>query len=45
VEKAGAKENLHKCFRHYYYFISEFDLVSEKEMLPLQPLIEGLKDN
>lgn len=38
----NARANLDKCFRIFYYFIDTFKLVSEKEMLPLKPLIDQL---
>lgn len=43
ITKAGAKEHLDKCFKHFYYFIDEFKLVGEKELSPLEPLINQLK--
>ena len=43
MTEENARANLDKCFRIFYYFVDTFKLVSEKELLPLQPLIEQLK--
>lgn len=26
---------MNTCYKHFYYFVTEFDLVSEKELEPL----------
>jgi MOB kinase activator 1 len=33
---------LDTCFKHFYYFIVEFNLVEKKEMAPLDELITNL---
>jgi MOB kinase activator 1 len=38
----GEEAHLNTCFKHFYYFIEEFNLVERKEMAPLQDLIENL---
>lgn len=38
----GEEAHLNTCFKHFYYFIDEFDLVDKREMLPLQELIDNL---
>jgi MOB kinase activator 1 len=38
----GEEAHLNTCFKHFYYFIDEFDLVEKKEMIPLQDLIDNL---
>lgn len=43
VSKSEAKDYLNKCFKFFYYFIEEFDLVGKKELKPLMPLLEQLK--
>ncbi|UYV65071.1 MOB3B, partial [Cordylochernes scorpioides] len=31
----GAEAHVNTCYKHFYYFITEFDLVSQKELEPL----------
>jgi len=38
----GEEAHLNTCFKHYYYFVIEFDLVEKKEMVPLADLITNL---
>ena len=42
MQEDAARANLDKCFRIFYYFVDTFKLISEKELLPLQPLIDQL---
>jgi MOB kinase activator 1 len=42
VVSLGEEAHLNTCFKHFYYFIVEFDLVNDKEMAPLQDLIDNL---
>eukprot|EP01126_Amoeba_proteus_P007631 TRINITY_DN12740_c0_g1_i3.p1 TRINITY_DN12740_c0_g1~~TRINITY_DN12740_c0_g1_i3.p1 ORF type:complete len:131 (+),score=22.95 TRINITY_DN12740_c0_g1_i3:395-787(+) len=42
IVSLGEEAHLNTCFKHYYYFIEEFDLVDKKELAPLQDLINGL---
>lgn len=42
LQEDNARANLDKCFRIFYYFVDAFKLISEKELLPLQPLIDQL---
>lgn len=42
MKEDNARANLDKCFRVFYYFIDTFKLVSDKELLPLKPLIDQL---
>ena len=42
IVSLGEEAHLNTCFKHFYYFIVEFDLVDKKEMLPLADLIERL---
>ena len=40
----GAEPHLNTCFKHYMYFVNEFDLIPRKEELqPLQELIDRLE--
>jgi MOB kinase activator 1 len=42
IVSLGEEAHLNTCFKHYYYFVIEFDLVEKKEMVPLQDLITSL---
>ncbi|CAG0887314.1 unnamed protein product, partial [Cyprideis torosa] len=34
----GAEPHVNTCYKHFYYFITEFDLVSAKELEPLKDM-------
>lgn len=38
----GEEAHLNTCFKHFYYFITEFNLVDKAEMEPLAELIANL---
>ena len=38
----GAEAYLNTCFKHFVYFITEFNLVAPQELRPLQDLINTL---
>jgi len=42
IVSLGEEAHLNTCFKHFYYFILEFNLVDRKEMAPLQELITNL---
>lgn len=42
IKELGLEAHLNTAFKHFYYFINEFDLVSKKELAPLQELIDNL---
>jgi len=42
IVSLGEEAHLNTCFKHYYYFICEFNLVDRKELAPLQELITNL---
>ncbi|EGC36374.1 hypothetical protein DICPUDRAFT_91839 [Dictyostelium purpureum] len=42
IVSLGEEAHLNTCFKHFYFFIVEFNLVDKKEMLPLQDLIDNL---
>jgi len=42
IVSLGEEAHLNTCFKHFYYFITEFDLVEKKELAPLQELIDNL---
>eukprot|EP01121_Diplochlamys_sp_Union-15-3_P010363 TRINITY_DN2900_c0_g2_i1.p1 TRINITY_DN2900_c0_g2~~TRINITY_DN2900_c0_g2_i1.p1 ORF type:complete len:218 (-),score=36.81 TRINITY_DN2900_c0_g2_i1:116-769(-) len=45
IVSLGEEAHLNTCFKHYYYFIMEFDLVDKKELAPLETLIHNLTKN
>jgi len=42
VMSLGEEAHLNTCFKHFYFFIDEFQLIDKKEMAPLQELITNL---
>ncbi|KAF2074809.1 hypothetical protein CYY_003873 [Polysphondylium violaceum] len=42
VGPLGVEAHLNTCFRHFYLFTKEFNLVDRKEMAPLQHLIDKI---
>jgi len=38
----GEEAHVNTCFKHFIYFIQEFNLVDKKELAPLQLLIDDL---
>jgi len=42
IQMLEEEAHLNTCFKHFYYFIKEFDLVDDRELAPLQDLIENL---
>ena len=42
IVSLGEEAHLNTCFKHFYYFITEFELVEEKELAPLADLIDNL---
>eukprot|EP01117_Protostelium_nocturnum_P011652 TRINITY_DN423_c0_g1_i2.p1 TRINITY_DN423_c0_g1~~TRINITY_DN423_c0_g1_i2.p1 ORF type:complete len:132 (+),score=29.76 TRINITY_DN423_c0_g1_i2:412-807(+) len=45
IVSLGEEAHLNTCFKHFYYFICEFNLVEKKEMAPLDELINNLTKN
>uniref|UniRef100_A0A7S3CUW0 Uncharacterized protein n=1 Tax=Palpitomonas bilix TaxID=652834 RepID=A0A7S3CUW0_9EUKA len=43
VIELGAEAHLNTCFKHFLFFILEFNLVDKKELAPLEDLIRSLK--
>jgi len=39
IRSIGANAHLNTCFKHFVYFILEFQLVSKEELAPLKKLI------
>ena len=42
VVSLGEEAHLNTSFKHFIYFVQEFDLIDRKELAPLQELIERL---
>ncbi len=42
IVSLGEEAHLNTCFKHFYYFIEEFELVERREMAPLHDLIDNL---
>lgn len=38
----GAEAHLNTCFKHFIYFVAEFELIRQNELLPMKELIDGL---
>ncbi|KAK2149250.1 hypothetical protein LSH36_459g01006 [Paralvinella palmiformis] len=38
----GAEPHVNTCYKHFYYFVTEFNLVDKKELDPLKQLTERL---
>mmetsp|Transcript_26927 Transcript_26927/g.37814 ORF Transcript_26927/g.37814 Transcript_26927/m.37814 type:complete len:219 (+) Transcript_26927:93-749(+) len=45
IVSLGEEAHLNTCFKHFYLFISEFNLVDKRETAPLQELIDNLALN
>ena len=40
VMNIGVEAHLNTCFKHFIFFVQEFDLVNKAELAPLQDLID-----
>jgi hypothetical protein len=38
----GAEPHVNTCFKHFYYFVTEFELLPAKEMEPLLELVKQI---
>lgn len=45
VVELSAEAHLNTCFKHFVYFVLEFDLIEKKELAPLEELINNLTGN
>lgn len=41
-QKLGAEAYLNTCFKHFIFFVLEFNLVERSELEPLQELIDNM---
>ena len=44
IMSLGAEYHLNTCFKHFIFFIDEFELVDPKELAPLAELIQQFKE-
>jgi MOB kinase activator 1 len=42
IVSLGAEAHLNTCFKHFIYFVYEFKLIDQKELMPLKDLIDTL---
>jgi hypothetical protein len=42
IVSIGAEPHVNTCFKHFHYFVSEFDLIAPKEMEPLGELVKQI---
>ena len=38
----GAEPHVNTCYKHFYYFVTEFSLINDKEFEPLKVFNEGV---
>ena len=41
----GAEPHVNTCYKHFYYFVTEFHLINEKEFEPLKEMTRYSNDN
>ncbi|KAG5276440.1 hypothetical protein AALO_G00132050 [Alosa alosa] len=39
VSQMGAEAHVNTCYKHFYYFVTEFNLTDHKELEPLEPSV------
>ena len=42
IESLGEQRHLNTCFKHFMYFVDEYDLVDKQERKPLAQIIEQI---
>lgn len=42
IVSIGAEPHVNTCFKHFHYFVTEFDLIAIKEMEPLAELVQQI---
>jgi len=45
IKDQDALAHLNTCYMHFYYFVKEFDLITDKNMEPLEPVVLQLINN
>ena len=38
----GAEPHVNTCYKHFYYFVTEFNLMNEKEFQPLKEMTQRI---
>jgi MOB kinase activator 1 len=44
IVSLGEEAHLNTCFKHFYYFITEFELVAKAQLAPLQDIIDAIAE-
>jgi len=42
LAEIGAEPHVNTCYKHFYYFVKEFEIIDEKELAPLASLTKSL---
>ncbi|XP_048458399.1 MOB kinase activator 3B-like [Rhincodon typus] len=42
ISAMGAEAHVNTCYKHFYYFVTEFDLTDERELEPLKAMTEKI---
>lgn len=42
VQSLGAEAHVNQCYKHFYYFVTELNLVDRKELEPLKAMTQKL---
>lgn len=42
IQRLGAEAHLNTCFKHFMYFVKEFNLVDDKELAPMKDIIDKM---
>ncbi|XP_048395409.1 MOB kinase activator 3B-like [Stegostoma tigrinum] len=42
ITAMGAEAHVNTCYKHFYYFVTEFDLTDERELEPLKAMTEKI---
>ncbi|XP_078074866.1 MOB kinase activator 3C-like [Mustelus asterias] len=42
ITTMGAEAHVNTCYKHFYYFVTEFDLIDERELEPLKVMTEKI---
>jgi len=45
IKSIGANAHLNTCFKHFIYFVLEFNLIDEKDLAPLSKFIAQFRDD
>jgi MOB kinase activator 1 len=43
VKALGADAHLNTCFKHFYYFTAEFEMIKEAELQPMASVVSKLR--